>query len=300
VELSSQMILFAQVVESGSFSAAARKADHTHSAVSKQIGLLEDRLGVRLLNRTQSGISLTEAGAAFYDKCVEVAEKVAEAEAAVQEATGSPRGELKVAATVAFAKSQVLPLLNEFLLRHPEIRISMELTDRETDLGSGAADVAIQFTEQVHGANIVVRKLASNRRILVAAPGYLANFGMIDRPEDLARANCLRLSTVARWNAWSIADAAGRPVDIDGNFVADSADGVYHAALAGIGVARLSKYLVNGDLLTGRLRRVLPEYESADSDLFVLYADRRNLLPRIRAFVDFLAEKLGPVPPWER
>lgn len=300
MELSSQMILFAQVVESGSFSAAARKVDHTHSAVSKQIGLLEDRLGVRLLNRSQSGITLTEAGAAFYDKCVEVAEKVAEAEVVVQEATGEPRGELRVAATVAFAKAQVMPVLAEFLLRYPEMRISMELTDRDVDLSAGAVDVAIRFTEQVHGANVVARKLATNHRILVAAPSYLANFGLIDRPEHLARANCLRLSTVAKWNAWNLSDAEGRPVEIDGNFVADSADGVYYAALAGVGVARLSKYLVNDDLRSGKLVRVLPTYESADSDLFVLYADRRNLLPRIRAFVDFLAAKFGPTPPWER
>jgi DNA-binding transcriptional LysR family regulator len=300
MELSSQMLLFAQVVESGSFSAAARRVEHTHSAVSKQIAQLEDRLGVRLLNRTQSGISLTEAGAVFYEKCAEVAARVAEAEATVQTLTGEARGLLRVASTVAFAKSQVMPLLAEFLMRHPKVRITLELTDRDVDLGAGAVDVAIQFTEQVHGATVVARKLASNRRILVAAPSYLANFGLIDRPEDVGRANCLRLSTVARWNDWGLVGADGAPAPVDGNFEATSADAVYHAALAGIGVARLSKYLVNDDLRSGRLVRVLPDYESADSDIFALYADRRNLLPRIRAFVDFLAARFGPVPPWER
>jgi DNA-binding transcriptional LysR family regulator len=300
MELSSQMLLFAQVVESGSFSAAARKVEHTHSAVSKQVAQLEDRLGVRLLNRTQSGISLTEAGAVFYEKCAEVAARVAEAEATVQTLTGEARGLLRVASTVAFAKSQVMPLLAEFLMRHPKVRITLELTDRDVDLGAGAVDVAIQFTEQVHGATVVARKLASNRRILVAAPSYLANFGLVDRPEDIGRANCLRLSTVARWNDWGLVGADGATVPVDGNFEATSADAVYHAALAGIGVARLSKYLVNDDLRSGRLVRVLPDYESADSDLFALYADRRNLLPRIRAFVDFLVARFGPVPPWER
>jgi DNA-binding transcriptional LysR family regulator len=224
MELSSQMLLFAQVVESGSFSAAARRVEHTHSAVSKQIAQLEDRLGVRLLNRTQSGISLTEAGAVFYEKCAEVAARVAEAEATVQTLTGEARGLLRVASTVAFAKSQVMPLLAEFLMRHPKVRITLELTDRDVDLGAGAVDVAIQFTEQVHGATVVARKLASNRRILVAAPSYLANFGLIDRPEDVGRANCLRLSTVARWNDWGLVGADGAPAPVDGNFEATSAD----------------------------------------------------------------------------
>jgi DNA-binding transcriptional LysR family regulator len=300
VELSSQMILFATVVDSGSFSAAARRVEHTHSAVSKQIGLLEDRLGVRLLNRTQSGISLTEAGAAFYERCSDVAAKVAEAEATVAQLVASPKGSLRVAATVAFAKSQVLPILPEFLNRYPETKIVLELTDREVDVHGAAVDVAIRFTEQVTDQSVVARKLGSNRRILVASPAWLAAFGPVSRPEDLARANCLRLTTVARWNDWAIRDASGGVVPIRGNFEASSADAVYHAALAGIGVARLSKYLVDDDLRSGRLVRVLPDYESVDSDLFVIYADRRNLLPRIRVFVDFLVEKFGQTPPWER
>jgi DNA-binding transcriptional LysR family regulator len=300
MELSSQMILFANVVDSGSISAAARTLEHTHSAVSKQIAALEDRLGARLLNRSQHGITLTEAGAAFYERCADVAARVAEAEAEVAALAAGPKGVLRVASTVAFAKSQMLPLLPEFLLRYPQTRIALDLTDRDVDLSAGQVDVAVRFTEQVTDSAVVARKLAANRRILVASPGYLAGFGFIERPEDLARANCLRMSTVARWNDWGLAGADGAPVVIQGNFEASSADAVYHAALAGLGVARISRYLVSDDIRSGRLVHVLPDYESRDSDLFVLFADRRNLLPRIRAFVDYLTEKFTPTPPWER
>ncbi|PIP97041.1 MAG: LysR family transcriptional regulator [Rhodobacterales bacterium CG18_big_fil_WC_8_21_14_2_50_71_9] len=300
MELSSRMILFAQVVEGGSFSAAARAAGHAPSAVSRQIALLEDGLGVRLLNRTQSGITLTEAGAAFHARCAEVAALVAEAEGAVAGLGAAPRGALRVAATVAFAKAQLLPILPAFLARHPEITLTLSLTDRPVDLAAENIDVAIRFTEQIGEAAVVARKLAHNRRVICAAPSYLAAHGTPQTPDDLARHNCLRLSSVARWNDWGLTGADGHPAPISGNFEANDADAVYHATLAGVGVARLSSYLVMEDIRAGRLTRVLPGYASDDSDIFALYLDRRNLLPRIRVFIDHLTAHFGPVPPWER
>ncbi len=301
MELSSRMILFAQVVEGGSFSAAARAAGHAPSAVSRQIGLLEDGLGVRLLNRTQHGITLTEAGAAFHARCAEVAALVADAEAAVAGLGAAPRGTLRVAATVAFAKAQILPILPDFLARHPDLGFTLHLTDRPVDLASENIDVAIRFTEQIgDGGSVVARKLAHNRRILCAAPSYLAAHGTPLTADDLARHNCLRLSSVARWNDWGLTGSDGAPAQVGGNFEANSADAIYHATLAGLGIARLSSYLVTDDLRRGRLTRVLPDYASDDSDILALYLDRRNLLPRIRVFIDCLTEHFGGVPPWER
>ena len=301
MEIASQMLLFAHVVEHGSFSASARAFEHTPSSVSKQIGQLEDRLGVRLLNRTTRGIALTEDGKAFYVRCAEIARAVAEAESMVVSLGDHPQGTLRVAATVAFAKAILLPLLPAFLAKNDDLKLVLDVTDRPVDLAEGEADVAIRFTEQITDPSVVARKLATNRRVICAAPSYLKKYGMPERPEDLLQHNCLRLSTVSSWNDWEFPGPHGPGVlHVTGNFEANSADAVYHAVRAGLGIARLSTYLVNEDIRAGRLERILPEYIQQDSDILAIYASRRNLPPKVRVFVDFLAERLGPMPPWEQ
>ena len=301
MELSSQMVLFAKVVENGSFSGAARSMNHSPSAVSKQIGYLEDRLGVRLLNRVHQGISLTHEGRAFYDRCADVAASVSDAEALVVSMGGRPQGQLRIAATVAFAKAHILPILPEFLESYPDLRLSLELTDRIVDLAEESIDVAIRFSEQIDDPTVVARKLAINRRIICAAPAYIDRAGAPKTPADLDDHNCLRLSTVARFNRWDFSGIPGPvPERIDGNFEANDADAVYHATLAGLGIARLSTFLVREDLRAGRLVRLLPDYVDEQSDIVALYADKRNLSPKIRAFIDFLVDHFGSVPPWER
>ena len=301
MDFSSQMVLFAKVVESESFSAAARALGQSPSAVSRQIGHLEDRLGVRLLNRSKHGLSLTEEGRAFHARCADVAARIADAELFASQMTDHPRGVLRVISTVAFAKAQLLPLMPDFLAEYPDIRVSLELTDRSIDLAAEAVDVAIRFTEQLDDPSVIARRLAGNRRVICAAPSYLERFGTPETVADLAEHNCLRLSTVARWNDWQLIggkEAGMGP--LEGNFEANSADAIYHAALAGVGVARLSTYLVGDDLRAGRLVRLLPDQPSEGSELFAIYSEKRNLSPKVRVFVDFLVGHFGPVPPWER
>ncbi len=293
MELSGQMILFARVVQEGSFSAAARQLDHTPSAISRQIGLLEDQLGVRLLTRSGRGITMTDEGRRFYQNCQTVAHEVSQAHRLIEEFSDHAKGVLKVVSTTAFGKSQVLPILADFIAQNPDVSVSLRLTDGPIDLSSGEADVAIRFSEQVGGQSSISRKLADNKRILVAAPSYLDKHGVPQTLQDLRGHNCLKLSTVSDWNDW-IPPGAKVPFD------ANSADGVYHAAKAGLGVARLSTYLVNADLADGSLRRVLPDYTQESSRIMLLFADKRNLSPKVRVFIDFMADLFGSTPPWER
>jgi DNA-binding transcriptional LysR family regulator len=269
--------------------------------VSRQIGHLEDRLGVRLLNRSKHGLSLTAEGREFSERCADVATKVSDAEAFVSSMGAHPQGVLRVIATVAFGKTQLLPIMPKFLRRFPDVEMSLELTDRPIDLASENIDVAIRFTEQIDDTSVVARKLAFNRRVICAAPSYLAEFGTPQSPKDLAQHNCLRLSTVTRWNEWNLDAALGEvSAPVKGNFEANSADGIYHAALAGVGIARLSTYLVGDDLEASRLIRILPEYSDGGSDIYAIYAEKRNLSPKVRAFIDYLVDWFGTVPPWER
>ncbi len=287
------MILFARVVEGGSFSAAARQLDQTPSAISRQIGLLEDQLGLRLLTRSGRGITTTEEGRRFYDRCRVVANEVSEARNLVSGLSDHPKGKLKVVCTTAFAKSQVLPILPQFVKQQPDVTLSMRLTDSSFDISRGDADVAIHFSEQVDNQSAVTRKLAQNTRILVAAPSYLSRQPAPSDVSELRDHRCLWLSTVSDWNDWI-------PAGAKNVFEANSTDGIYHATLAGLGVARLSTYLVNADIENGSLVRVCPSYQQDDSQILVLFADRRNMAPKVRSFIDFLVSAFGPVPPWER
>lgn len=301
IDAASQLLVFAHVVEHGSFSASARALGLTPSAVSRQVSRLEDRLGVRLLTRSTRQIVLTEAGRAFYERCAAIAADIDDAEALVTSLGGEARGTLRVNATVALAKSHLLPMFPEFLKRYPDISLRLELTDRPVDMVEEEIDVAIRFTEQVTDTSVVARRLAANQRVVCAAPSYLEQHGTPTEPEDLLSHNCLRVSTVSRWNDWSFVGPGGRRVlHVTGNFEANSADAVYHAALAGLGIARLSTYLVAGDLEEGRLVHLLPGYVHEEADILAIYPERKNLPAKVRVFIDFLAERFGPVPPWEQ
>lgn len=299
MDLPSHMILFTRVVDTGSFSAAARTLHQSPSAISRQIAQLEDRVGVRLVTRGQHGISLTEEGRAFHERCKIVAADIAETEDLLSSLGAEPRGTLRVVLTVAFGKAQILPILPEFLENLPDLRISLELTDRPIDLATEDVDVAVRFSEQIDDPNAISRKLATNRRVICAAPSYLERHGLPDTAADLGTHNCLRLTTATRWNEWDLGNG-NAALAVDGNFEANSADAVYHAALAGLGIARLSTYLVSRDIRSGRLVRILPDYEQDDSSIVAIYADRRNLAQKTRRFIDFLVERFEGEPPWER
>jgi len=293
MDISNLMVLFVRAVDAGSFSAAARELGLSPSAVSRQVAALEDQLGVRLLNRSRRRVTLTEEGRAFHERCLRIVAEIDDAQAQMANMSQRVQGTLRVTATVAFAKAHLLPLFPEFLKEYPDLALHLELTDRPVDLAEEGVDVAIRFTEQLEDASVVARRLMPNRRVIVAAPSYLEQHGTPRTPEDLLALNCLRMYAVSSFNDWEFEDANGsRVLEVKGNFEANSAHAVYRAALAGLGIARLSLYLVRDDLEAGRLIRVLPQYAHEKADILAVYPHRRNLSPRVRAFVDFLAARL--------
>lgn len=293
MDISAQMLIFATVVEQGSISAAARHMGQTPSAVSKQIGLLENQVHYRLLNRSRTGVSPTQEGQVLYEKCKALAKTFKEAEALIQSLDGVPRGTLRVASSVAFGKSQLLPILPQFLAEFPEIQVSLDLTDRDIDLPSEGFDVAIGFAEQGRNPEVIMRRIMQSRRVLCAAPAYLARSGTPENFAALAEHNCLRISGSRARNSWSMAEGAPEPglFEARGNFEGNSTDVVFRAALAGIGIARLPCYMTDPEFALGTLVHVLPEYSVPSTDIAVMFAENRNLAPKTRAFVDFLVQQ---------
>ena len=300
MDLPNLIVLFARVVDAGSFSAAARELNQSPSAVSKQIAYLEDRVSVRLLARSKNGVTLTDEGHAFYERCADIRRNIEAAEDLIVSFGDHPKGLLRIAATVAFGKAQILPVLPAFMEKYSDVKVSVDFSDRKLDYGQDQIDIAIQFTEQIDDQSLFARKVAHNRRVICASPAYLSREGVPVTPKDLQLHNCLQLSTVARFNDWHFKEFEAQGLRLRSNFEANSADALYHATLAGIGVSRLSTYLVHNDLKDGRLIRVLPDYEDNGSDIYAVYSARKNLAPKVRVFIDHLVSEFLPIPPWER
>jgi len=296
-----EMSVFVRVVECRGFSGAGRALSMTPSAVSKLIGRLEDRLGVRLFDRTTRRVSATEAGQAYYDRCVRILAEIDEAELVVAELQSEPRGVLKVNASNAFAQYQIVTLVPGFLARYPRLRVQLTMTDRVVNLVEEGVDVAIRVGV-LSDSTMVARRLGPARRVVVAAPEYLRRHGVPHSPEDLRNHSCLRLSFETSLNRWEFTGPGGvHTVPVRGAFEANSAVALYEAALAGVGLFRAATFVVGPDIDRGRLVPVLGGYELAGGpDIHVVWPHGRHLSPKVRAFVDLMVDTFTPVPPWER
>ncbi len=296
-----EMAVFVRVVDAESFSHAARALGLTPSAVSKLIGRLEDRLGVRLLNRTTRRLSLTEEGGAFYSRCVPILADIADAEAAVSDLHAEPRGTLKINASTAFAQYQVMPLIPDLLARYPEMQVQLTMTDSIVNLVEEGVDVAIRIGV-LSDSSLIARKLAPAKRVVVAAPSYLERMGTPKTPDDLDKHDCLTLSFESSLNRWEVKSAGGpRIIRVNGSFQSNNAVVLHQAALEGVGLFRAATFVVGPDIDAGRLIPVLQEYEpEADANIYAVYPTARHLSPKVRVFVDTMVETFAPVPPWDK
>jgi DNA-binding transcriptional LysR family regulator len=295
----SGMAVFAKVVEARSFTAAAAELGMSKSAVSKQISRLEDRLGARLLNRTTRRLSLTETGAAFYDRCARVVAEAQEAELAVTNLQSEPRGTLRVNAPMSFGHLHIAPAIPDFLTRYPEVRVDMTMNDRFVDLIDEGFDIAIRIA-RLTDSSLIARRLAPDRRVLCGAPAYFAKHGEPRTPDDLAAHNCLSYAYVSDADQWQFIDGEGtRAVSVRGNLRANNGDAIRQALLAGLGVAVLPAFIVGPDVQAGRLKEVLSDYLPNRASVYAVYPHSRHLSAKVRVFVDFLADRFGPSPYWD-
>jgi DNA-binding transcriptional LysR family regulator len=294
------MAVFVRAVETGGFSSAARMLGLTPSAVSKVISRLEDRLGVRLLHRTTRTLSLTHEGVAFYQRSIRILREIDEAEQAISQFHAAPRGTLKVNAAVAFATYQIVPLLPEFLGLYQDIHLELTVNDRVVDLLEEGVDVAIRIGARID-SSLVSRQLAEDRRLICAAPSYLERRGVPETPEDLLHHNCLAwIGNQGGLNDWPFVGPDGPEViSVSGNAEVNSGETLYEMTLAGLGIARIAEFRVGADIKAGRLVSLLADQHRPDVlPIHAVYPHRRHLLPKVRAFVDFLVWKFSPVPPW--
>jgi len=288
------MVTFARVVKAGSFAGAARRLKVTSSVASKHVAKLEKALGVRLLNRSTRKISLTEAGAAYYEHCARIVEEVESSQRAIAELQAVPRGLLRVTAPVTFANTRLGPILREFFQRYPEIQIDLNASNRMVDLAEEGYDVAIRIARTLP-PNVIARELRRVRWHLCGAPQYLDREGVPAHPANLTRHNCLSFSGPGLTPTWHFVRGSERvEVPIHGSLVSNTVEALHEMVLAGAGLTLLPGYMAGKDIREGLLRPVLADWEvESGSNLYAVYLPTRYLAPKVRVFVDFLVEMFG-------
>ncbi|WP_437312843.1 LysR substrate-binding domain-containing protein [Sorangium sp. So ce385] len=286
-----EMRAFLEVARLQSFSAAARALGLTSSSVSKQVARLEERLRVQLLRRTTRRVSLTEAGDLYAERAGRILADVEEAQRAVADLDGTPRGTLRISAPTILGTIRVAPAVLACRAKYPELRIDLDITDRIVDLVAERVDVAVRQAAGISPASLVARRLADDRRVLCASPRYLRRHGTPRRLEDLADHDCIthNMEPVPRWTL--VGPEGERVIQVSGTLRSSDTLTLRDAAVAGIGVANLPDYVVEEHLESGALRRVLPEYGASTRAIFAVYAAPARAA--VRVFVETLAKALG-------
>ncbi|WP_420825226.1 LysR family transcriptional regulator [Sphingobium lignivorans] len=289
--------VFAAVIEHGSFSAAGRVLDLTPSAVSRTIDRIEQRLGVRLLLRSTRALTLTAEGAAYLSAARRILADLDDAEQAIAD-RGAPRGRLRVSASQAHGRLCIVPLLKPFMALHPHILVDISLSDRLVDIAGGEADVAIRFGPLADSA-LTARKLGENGRIIVASPAYLAEHGTPLVPEDLHRHNCLNFNFRRAEPVWPFRrDGQDYALSVTGSVEANNGETLGQLAADGVGITRVGRFSVAPEIASGRLIPLLEDFNPGDVEsIHAVFVGGANMPARVRVFVDFLVERLGPAHP---
>ena len=293
VDRTGEMEVFTAAVAHGSFSGAGRALGLTPSAVSRTIGRIEGRLGVRLILRTTRALILTAEGQAYLQGARRVLADLDDVERAIAD-QGAPRGRVRVSAALSHGRLCVTPAMGEFVARYPHIVVELSLTDTVVDIAAGQADVAIRFGPLADSA-LMARRLGETGRTIVASPDYLARRGTPATPEDLHHHNCLNFSFRRAEPVWPFrSEGRDYALAVHGNVEANNGDTLVQLACEGVGVARVGTFNVVDQLASGRLVPLLEAFNPGDREtIHAVFVGGAQTPARVRVLVDYLAERLG-------
>jgi DNA-binding transcriptional LysR family regulator len=296
------MTAFVAVAAAGSFTGAAQRLSLSPAAVTNHIRALEDRLGVRLLNRTTRKVSLTEAGRDYYERCAQILAQIEEADGRVSALSSAPRGRLRINTSTVLSYG-LTTLIGDFGATYPEISVELLASDRMVDLVEEGFDLALRFNEPPD-SSLIARRLGQFRVIACAAPAYLERHGVPQRPQDLSQHNCLAYSHPGFTDLtreWKLIGPEGAVrVPISGNLHTNSLEAIRLALLQGRGIGMSQTYFLEEAVCTGGLVQVLPNYHLGEFPVFALYPHRDYMPAKLRSFIDFAARHFAEDPKWQQ
>ncbi len=290
--------VFVAVVENHGFASAARYLGVSKSAVSKRITQLEEYLGARLLHRSTRKLSLTVAGERYFARAVEALATIQEAEDAVSELQGKPKGRLKINVPMSFGRLHIAPIIAKFLKLYPDIAIDMIMEDRAVDLVDGGYDLAIRGGT-LPDSSLIARKIAPCHNVLVASSKYLKEHSVPNTPDDLHGHNCLHYAYFSDHHEWTLIGPGG-PVRISpsGNFQVNNGEALLTAILDGCGIGRTTTFIAGAHILSGELVRVLPKFQLPEQTMYAVWPERKYLPLKVRVFIDFILNEIGEEQPY--
>ena len=285
---------FSALASAGSLSAAARELGITTPAVSKRLALMESRLGVALVVRTTRRMSLTREGELYLESARRILGEIDGMAELLGVAKATPKGLLRVNATLGFGRSHVAPLISRFVRKHPQVEVQLQLSVNPPPLTEDSFDVCVRFGAPPD-SRVIARYIAPNRRLLCASPAYLAKHGMPKVPNDLTRHNCIGIRQGEEaYGVWRLASGRGKSaateaVKTRGNLTTNDGEIAVNWALEGHGILMRAEWDIDRYLRNGRLVHILPQYHTPEADIHAVYPQRHQLAARVRAFVDFVA-----------
>ncbi len=287
------MEVFVAVVESGSFTAAAERSGHSTSYISKEITKLEERLGVRLLQRTTRRLSLTPEGESYFEQSKLLVEAASDAFDSVSGNQSEPQGILRVTCPVGLAQTKLQPWLAEFSLTYPKVHLELDLNDKKVDIIEQGFDVGIRASDRLEDSTLISRKLSQWHGVTIASPAYLKQFGMPSSFEELAQHRVMTYSNAKSPNKWQYTDQNGgeREVVVKAQMSSNSGGMSLAMCKAGLGIARIPSFYLTDELQNGELVELFSDLPKNQLGLYVVYPSRKHMTAKVRAFIDFLADK---------
>lgn len=292
---------FISAMEAGGFTAAAERLGVSKSGIAKSVARLEARLGVRLFNRTTRRFVPTAEGRSFYEDCVRILADLENVEAELTARRLEPRGRLRVDLPVAFGRRWVLPALIDIGARYPELGLDVSFTDRRIDPVEEGVDLVVRIGDLDDSTTLITRRLGVQQSLVCASPAYLADRQRLTSLDQLNDHSCIVYGRAGQLLPWWFLDEKGSPaaVAVTGRFAFNNSDAICDAALAGLGLALLSTWLIADHLRDGRLVPVLLGIRTRGFPIYALWPQTRHTSPRVRVVVDELADRFLPQPPWQ-
>jgi DNA-binding transcriptional LysR family regulator len=295
-----EMLAFQRTAEAQSFTAAARRLGLSKSMVSQRVADLEARLGVRLINRTTPRLRLTEAGETFLEGCARALREANDAEEAASRHGSELRGSLRLAAPLSFSILHLRPAILDFMTMHPALDVHLDMDDRVVDLVQGGYDMAVRIG-RLPDSSLIARRLASSRTVVCTSPAYLVERGRPTHPAELSAHDCLLYTGTSRSDHWSFKiDGQWSAIAVRGRLHANNGDMLLSAAIAGYGIALLPSFIVSSSLEHGTLNCVLQDFPTQEGAIHAVYPQTRQVSTRVRVFSDFLVERIGKDPYWDK
>jgi DNA-binding transcriptional LysR family regulator len=292
--------IFVEVVKAGSFTEAADNTGHSTSYISKEITKLEERLGVRLMNRTTRSLNLTPEGEVYVQQCQQLISDAIQAQNLLMGQQLEPSGTLRVSCPASFGIVQMQDLFADFLRSYPKVRLDLDLSNRKVDMIGEGFDVIVRATPKLEDSSLISRRVMTSRAVTFAAPAYLQQYGTPLHPEELAhdRPNphqCITYSYLKQPRLWDFVNQYGKPttVEVSSRISSNSSEMELSLCRQGMGIARMPAFMLTGELERGELVELFSDFRPMAIDIYLIYPSRKHMSSKVRAFIDFVADRLG-------